>query len=54
MSLNEIKKELQNPGKGDNAMLEIVNPLEHTRIANEDFDGHMPENGGTCELREFT
>jgi hypothetical protein len=47
MSLNEIKKQMQIPGKGHNEIFEIVNPMKHTRIATERLDGHVPENGGT-------
>jgi hypothetical protein len=47
MSLNEIEKERQIPGKGHNETLEIVNPLNDTWIAVDAVDGHVPENGGT-------
>jgi hypothetical protein len=31
--LNESKKQFQNSGKGQNVLLEIVNPLVYTRVA---------------------
>jgi hypothetical protein len=47
MSLNEIKKQCQIPGKGQNETLEIVNPLNDAWIAVDAVDGHVPENGDT-------
>jgi hypothetical protein len=47
MSLNEIKKEFQLAGKGQNTNFEIVIPLAHMRFLTENVDGHVPENGGT-------
>jgi hypothetical protein len=35
MSLNEIKKIVAISGKGHNETLEIVIPVEHTKVANE-------------------
>jgi hypothetical protein len=51
MSPNDIKKQFQIPGKGQNELFEIVNPVEHTFAATNDFDGHASENGGTCQKR---
>jgi hypothetical protein len=48
MSLNEIIKQYQIPGKGQNETLEIVNPAKRTTAATDAVDGHVPENGGTC------
>jgi hypothetical protein len=45
--LNEREKQVQIAGKGNNMILEIVEPLEHMRVATEKVDGHVPENGGT-------
>jgi hypothetical protein len=48
MKLNREKlNQRQNPGKGNNETLEIVNPVEHTRVANDVINPHAPENGGT-------
>ena len=47
MLSNEITQEMQITGKVHNEILEIVNPLEHTRAATEPVDVHVPENGGT-------
>jgi hypothetical protein len=38
---------LQIPGKGENEILEISNPVEHTREANAVSERHVPGNGGT-------
>jgi hypothetical protein len=51
MSLNEIKKECQIPGKGHNETYEIVNPMEHMQTASDVIQGHVPENGGTCNFK---
>jgi hypothetical protein len=48
MSLNEIKKESQIAGKGHNATFAIAILLAHRRFLTETVDGHVPENGGTC------
>jgi hypothetical protein len=48
MPSNDIKKDVQLAGKGHNETLEIVNPVEETRIAAESVDVHVPGNGGTC------
>jgi hypothetical protein len=48
-SPKDIKKQFQIPGKGQNELFEIVNPMEHTFAATNDFDGHASENGGTCQ-----
>jgi hypothetical protein len=48
MSLNEIKKEIQIAGKGDNAMLEIVDRMEHTPSVAAAVKNHVPGNGRTC------
>jgi hypothetical protein len=45
-STNEIIKQFQIPGKGDNETLEIVNLLEYIRAATDVIDGHEPENRG--------
>jgi hypothetical protein len=45
MSLKEIKKHFQIAGKGHKEILEFVNSLEHKKPANNDVDGHVPENG---------
>jgi hypothetical protein len=47
MPLNEIKKEVHFPGKGQNETLEIVIPVELTTAATESVKSHVPENGGT-------
>jgi hypothetical protein len=47
MSSNGMKKESQFAGKGHNVTLEIINPVNHTRTANEKVDGHVPGNGST-------
>jgi hypothetical protein len=43
-----MRKQFRIPGKGDNETLEIVIPLEETWAAVDAVDGHVPENGGTC------
>jgi hypothetical protein len=50
MSLNEIKKEIQIAGKGHNVIFEIAIPMKHTSAATNSVDGHVPENGGTCQF----
>jgi hypothetical protein len=47
MSLKEIKKQSQIPGKGQNETLEIFIPMVLTRFASEAVREHVPENGGT-------
>jgi hypothetical protein len=47
ISPEEIKKSLQNAGKGYNAILDVAIPVKHIMAATERFDGHVPENGGT-------
>jgi H2-forming N5,N10-methylenetetrahydromethanopterin dehydrogenase-like enzyme len=49
MSLNGIEKQFQVAGKGHNEILEIFNPLEHTRNVTKAVVDHVPENGGTCK-----
>jgi hypothetical protein len=49
MSLKEIRKSLQIAGKGENEILEIDNPMEHTMTVTETFEGHVPEDRGTCD-----
>jgi hypothetical protein len=44
---------LQIPGKGDNAILEIFNPSEHTRAAIEPVKLHASENGDTRAIHNF-
>jgi hypothetical protein len=53
LSLNEMKKELPIAGKGQNVILEIAILMNHTRSAKNDIDGHVPENGGTCQLTKL-
>jgi hypothetical protein len=50
VSSKERGKEIQIPGKGHNETLEIVNPLKHMTAATDAVDGHVPKNGGTCEM----
>jgi hypothetical protein len=45
MSLNEIKKQFQIAGKGENATFVIVIPLAHMRFLTENVDSHVPEDG---------
>jgi hypothetical protein len=47
MSLNEIKTEWRLTGKGHNAILEIIDPLNHIRAITAAVRDHVPENGGT-------
>jgi hypothetical protein len=47
MSLNEGIKQVQIAGKGHNELYEMVHPLEHTTVATEAVDVHVPGNGGT-------
>jgi hypothetical protein len=47
VSLKEIQKQIQIPGKGQNETLEIANPVEHTWPVTVTVQGHVPENG-TC------
>jgi hypothetical protein len=53
MSLNEIKKQSQIPGKGQNVTYEFTIPLEHTRLVAVNAGDHVPENGGTCNFHDF-
>jgi hypothetical protein len=53
MSLNEMKKVLQFEGKGHNVILEIAILMEQMRNATEAVDGHVPENGGTCQFTKL-
>jgi hypothetical protein len=53
MSLNEIKKEFQIAGKGHNVIFEIAILMKHTIAAKNDVDGHVPENGGTCQFTKL-
>jgi hypothetical protein len=53
MSLNDIKKEIQIPGKGQNVTYEFAIPLEHTRLVAVNAGDHVPENGGTCNFHAF-
>jgi hypothetical protein len=46
MSSNDIIKQIQIPGKGQNETLENVIPLQYTRAANDDSRDHVPENSG--------
>jgi hypothetical protein len=46
----EIKKEVQIVGKGHNVIFEIAILMMHTSAAKNDTDGHVPGNGGTCQL----
>jgi hypothetical protein len=48
MSSQTIKKEMQIQGKGQNAIVEIINPMEHTPPVSVTVQGHVPEIGGTC------
>jgi hypothetical protein len=43
-----MRKQFRIPRKGENETLEIVIPLEETWAAVDAVDGHVPENGGTC------
>jgi hypothetical protein len=53
MSLNEIKKESQIAGKGQNVIFEIAIPMKHTSAATNSVDGHVSENGGTCQFTKL-
>jgi hypothetical protein len=53
MALNEIKKESQIAGKGHNVIFEIAIPMKHTSAAKNDIDGHVPENGDTCQFTKL-
>jgi hypothetical protein len=53
MSSNEIKKEVQIAGKGQNVIFEIAILMKHTSVAKNDIDGHVPENGGTCQFTKM-
>jgi hypothetical protein len=46
-TVSNIEKQFQMAGKGGNEILEIVNPVEHTRFIAVDVKDHVPENGGT-------
>jgi hypothetical protein len=52
MSLNEIKKEFHIPGKGHNVIFEMAIPMKHTSAATNRVDGHVSENGGTCQFHK--
>ena len=53
MSLNEIKKEFQFAGKGHNVIFEMAIPVKHTSAATNSVDGHVSENGGTCQFTKL-
>jgi hypothetical protein len=53
MSLNEIKKESQIAGKGQNVTYEIAILMKNTSAAKNDIDAHVPENGGTCQFTKI-
>jgi hypothetical protein len=53
MSLNEMKKECQIAGKGHNVTFEIAILMIHMCAAKNDIDGHVPENGGTCQFTKL-
>jgi hypothetical protein len=53
MSLNEIKSDFQIPGKGEIAILEIFNPVKHTRKAVDVIRVHVPENRGARAACSF-
>jgi hypothetical protein len=53
MSLNEIKKEWPFAGKGHNVIFPIANSMKYAPVANNSVDGHVPENGGTCQFRKL-
>jgi hypothetical protein len=53
MSLNEIKKEFQIAGKGHNVIFEMAIPMKHTSAATNSVDGHVSENGGTCQFTKL-
>jgi hypothetical protein len=53
MSLNETKKEFQIAGKGHNVIFEMAIPMKHTSAATNSADGHVSENGGTCQFTKL-
>ena len=53
MSLNEIKKEFQFAGKGHNVIFAMAIPMKHTSAATNRVDGHVSENGGTCQFTKL-
>jgi hypothetical protein len=53
MSLNEIKKQFQIAGKGHNVLFEITILMKHTNAATHSVDGHVSENGGTCQFTKL-
>jgi hypothetical protein len=53
MSLNEIKKEFEIPGKGHNVTFEIAILMKHTCAAKNDVDSHVSGNGGTCQFTKL-
>jgi hypothetical protein len=53
MSLNEIKKQSQIAGKGQNVLFEIAILIKHTSAATNSVDGHVSENGGTCQFTKL-
>jgi hypothetical protein len=53
MSLNEIKKQFRMAGKGHHVIFAIAILMKHTRSAKNDIDGHMSENGGTCQFTKL-
>jgi hypothetical protein len=53
MSSNEIKKESQIAGKGHNVIFEIGILMKHTSAATNSVDGHVSENGGTCQFTKL-
>jgi hypothetical protein len=53
MSLNEIKKQFQIAGKGHNVLFEIAILMKHTTTATHSVDGHVSENGGTCQFTKL-
>jgi hypothetical protein len=53
VSLNEIKKEFQIAGKGHNLIFVITIPVKHMRAATNSVDGHVSENGGTCQFTKL-
>jgi hypothetical protein len=53
MPLNEIKKECQFAGKGQNVIFETAIPMKHASAATNSVDVHVPENGGTCQFTKL-
>ena len=47
------KKKFQIAGKGHNVIFEIAIPMKHTNAATNSVDGHVPENGGTCQFTKL-